>query len=81
MYAFKRDNHKLWNITHDFVHTRRIRAETWIRQKIGRGKVEPVIEASVEDCGKLFGTSGVIYIALHELYADVSANFQNVTPI
>ena len=53
MYAFKRNNHKLWNLTRDAFHTRKSLVETWLRQKIGRAKVEPAAETSVEDCGKL----------------------------
>ena len=59
MYAFKRNNHKLWNMTYDFVYTKKTMAETWVRQKIARGKVEPVVEVSVEDCGKSFENSHV----------------------
>ena len=52
MYAFKRNNHKLWNLTRDAFLTKKSWLETWLRQKIGRAKVEPAVGTSVEDCGK-----------------------------
>jgi hypothetical protein len=33
--------------------------EIWIRRKIGRAKVEPAIETSVEDCGKFIESIAV----------------------
>ena len=54
MYAFKRNNRKLLNLTRDFFHNKKHATETWIRQKIGKGKVEPSDnETSVQDCGKI----------------------------
>lgn len=52
MYAFKRNDHKLWNLTRDFVKTKKNTAETWIRKKIRRTKVESANETSIEECGK-----------------------------
>ena len=71
MYAFKRNNHKLWNLTRDFVHTKKMMGEIWIRQKVGRAKVEPAIETSVEDCGKFIES-----IAVKCSYAGFNRQFQ-----